>query len=62
MLPIAAHFARIATEERACSALPLAPVRRVTETRGRTTASPRARRRLAVALRRAADRLEPVSG
>jgi hypothetical protein len=61
MLPIAAQFARTATEELARSALPGAPVRREREAPGRTAAPRLARRRLAASLRRAADRLEPVA-
>jgi hypothetical protein len=60
MLPIAAQFARQATQERARSALPEAPVHRRSDTR-RRLAAPRGRRRLAAALRRSADRLEPVA-
>jgi hypothetical protein len=60
MLPVAAQFVREATDARARSALPDAPVRRVSETR-RRSAAPRGRRRLAGALRRTADRLEPVA-
>jgi hypothetical protein len=59
MLPIAAHFARALTEERAQSTLPGALAR--TEASGRPTAARLGRRRLAGALRRAADRLEPVT-
>jgi hypothetical protein len=59
MLPIAAQFAVQATHERAHSALPEAPVR-PTDTRARS-AAPRGRRQLAAALRRTADRLEPVA-
>jgi hypothetical protein len=61
MLPIAAQFARTATEELAHSALPGAPVRSEGEAPARQPASPLARRRLAASLRRAADRLEPVA-
>jgi hypothetical protein len=60
MLPIAAQFARQATQERARSALPEAPVHRPSDTRGRS-AAPRGRRQLATALRRTADWLEPVA-
>jgi hypothetical protein len=61
MLPIAAEYVRSATEERVRSALPTAPVRRATTaTPGRRASSP-ARDRLAAALRRAADRLEPTT-
>jgi hypothetical protein len=60
MLPIAAQFARHATLERSWSALPEAPVRRPSDTRG-GSAAPRGRRQLAAALRRTADRLEPVT-
>jgi hypothetical protein len=60
MLPIAAQFAFQATRERARSALPEAPVRRPSDTRDRS-AAPRGRRQLAAALRRTADRLEPVA-
>jgi len=59
MLPLAAQFARMATHERARSALPAAPVTPVRDQRRPTT--PRGRRRLAAALRRTADRLEPVA-
>jgi hypothetical protein len=59
MLPIAAQFAREATHEWARSALPEAPVTRVSTVRRATTT--RGRRRLAAALRRSADRLEPVA-
>jgi hypothetical protein len=59
MLPIAAEFARRATHERARSALPEAPVTRVSEERRATTMA--GRRRLAAALRRTADRLEPIA-
>lgn len=59
MLPIAAQFARRATHERARSALPDAPQIHVNEESRATT--PRGRRRLAAALRRTADRLEPVA-
>jgi hypothetical protein len=62
MLPIAAEFVRSATEERARSALPAAPVRRASSALSRPIASPRVRRRVAIALRRAADRFEPVAG
>jgi hypothetical protein len=62
MLPIAAHFVRNATEERTRSALPGAPVLRASSPSGGPVASPRIRRRLAGALRRAADRFEPVAG
>jgi hypothetical protein len=61
MLPIAAYHARSATEERARSALPRAPVRVPSETNARHAGSPRARRRVAAFLRSAADRLEPVT-
>jgi hypothetical protein len=61
MLPIAAQFVCAVTEERARSALPAAPVRRANDTSGQPTVSPRVRRRLATALRRAADRFEPVA-
>jgi hypothetical protein len=54
-LPIAAEFARRATQERAQSALPHAPVRRISE----RPHAPRGRRVIALALRRAADRIEP---
>jgi hypothetical protein len=60
MLPIAAQFASRATQERARSALPEAPVHRLSNRRGRS-AAPRGRRQLAAALRRTADRLEPVA-
>ena len=60
-LPIAAQFARTATEELARSGLPAAPVRRPSETRVRAPAAPRARRQLAAALRRAAERFEPAA-
>jgi hypothetical protein len=59
MLPIAVHFARRATQDRARSALPEAPVRPPNATRARP-AAPRGRRQLAAVLRRTADRLEPV--
>jgi hypothetical protein len=59
MLPIAAHFARTLTEGPARSALPRALVR--TGTPGRPAAARLGRRRLAATLRRAADRLEPVT-
>jgi hypothetical protein len=59
MLPIAAQFARGATEKRARSALPGAPV--ILESEERRAATPGGRRRLAAALRRTADRLEPVA-
>jgi hypothetical protein len=59
MLPIAAQFVRMATQERARSALPDAPITGVSEERRPTT--PRGRRRLAAVLRRTADRLEPVA-
>jgi hypothetical protein len=62
MLPVAAEFVRSATEERARSALPAAPVHRATRISARRIASPRVRRRLADALRRTADRVEPVAG
>jgi hypothetical protein len=61
MLPISAHHVRAAMEERASSALAGAPVRHPGETRGRATTTPRVRRHLAAALRRAADRFEPVA-
>lgn len=48
MLPIAAHHARLVTEDSARSALPCAPVRRAARTPTR----------LAAILRRAADRLD----
>jgi hypothetical protein len=60
MFPIAAQFAREATLERARSALPEAPVPRPSDTPG-GSAAPRGRRQLAAALRRTADRLEPVA-
>ena len=61
MLPIAAHHARLVTEEHAQSALPRAPIRRAPGPRtDGTTASP-LRDSLASALRRAADRLEPTT-
>jgi hypothetical protein len=60
MLPIAAQFVRQATHERARSALPEAPLRPLSDTRGRS-AAPRGRRQLAIALRRTADRLEPAA-
>jgi hypothetical protein len=62
MLPIAAHHVRSTTEERVRSALPDAPTRRATpvSARRRKASSP-ARDRLAAALRRAADRLEPTT-
>ena len=59
MLPIAAQLAGRATHERARSALPEAPVTRVSKERRATPT--RGRRRLAAALRRTADRLEPVA-
>jgi hypothetical protein len=59
MLPIAAHFARTLTEERARSTLPRALAR--TETPGRPTTARLGRRRLAARLRRAADRFQPVT-
>jgi hypothetical protein len=60
LLPIAAQFARRATDKRARSALPDAPVTGDTEDRRPTM--PGGRRRLAAALRRTADRLEPIAG
>ena len=62
MLPIAAHYIRQTTEEQIHSALPTAPTRPAptTSSARRRTASP-ARDRLAAALRRAADRLEPTT-
>jgi hypothetical protein len=63
MLPITAHLARVATAERARSALPGAPVRDASDGDARSTASPRARPLVpTAALRRAADRPEPVAG
>ena len=61
MLPIAAHSARTAMETHARSALPGAPVRREPDTRSRSLISTDGRRRVAAALRRTADRLEPVT-
>ena len=60
MLPIAAQFARQATKERARSALPEASVHRPSDTL-RHSAAARGRRQLAAAMRRTADRLEPVA-
>jgi hypothetical protein len=60
MLPIAAHHARLVTEERAQSALPRAPMRASRPRTDGTRVSP-LRDRLASALRRAADRLEPTT-
>jgi hypothetical protein len=60
MLPIAAHHARLVTEERAQSALPRAPIRASRPRTNGTTVSP-LRDSLAAALRRAADRLEPTT-
>ena len=59
MLPIAAEFARNATRAHARSALPDAPVTHNSE--DRRAGTPGGRRRLAAALRRTADRLEPVA-
>jgi hypothetical protein len=62
MLPIAAQHVRSSTEERACSALSDAPIRHATPvSAGRRKTSSPARDRLAAALRRAADRLEPTT-
>ena len=59
MLPIAAQLVRTATRQQASSALPDAPVIQDSEERPATT--PGGRRRVAAALRRTADRLEPVA-
>jgi hypothetical protein len=61
MLPIAARFARAATEEHARSALPTAPIRSVSPASAPVRAATSPRRRLATVLRRAADRLEPLT-
>jgi hypothetical protein len=60
LLPIAAQFARTATEARARSALPESPV--TGDSVERHATMPGGRRRLAAVLRRTADRLEPVAG